>query len=234
MAISQLGGELNMRKCLTQIRLIWASLVLFFASVTQGAEHGHNLMGSHGMLVFSDNYQNLYVSHMPLYVSPHDYQIIYKLKVKEKARVQALLANGLVTLLPQVFDLQRMLDGKAFSVRAQFYQGHFERGGEVVLDTEVWFEAPILNTRLDSTAKSEHASFYALPITQDLTLLVHKIQPRPSFDAIGFIKGKGGANGRVLDCDQPSELTPESIRQQLLRCGFSTVSYIEVQDFSAN
>ena len=77
------------------------------ASTSIHADHKHHTrVGSHGMVLFTDGAE-LYASHLPLYYSPHDYQLIYTVVSQHKAKLIAYLQAGstshgnMVTLLPE-------------------------------------------------------------------------------------------------------------------------------------
>ena len=193
----------------------------------------HNLMGYHGMVVFIDKEHNLYASHLPLYVTPHNYQIIYKIETPKDSEVKQLLSSSMVTLLPAKFDLTKLVNKEKFSIAGKIFKGHFERGGVEALETEVNFQQAVLVKKVDSSFSQADASFYIEPINQKQALWVHKIQSAPSFDAIGFIdltKGKIPDNSK--NCLKPAELTTFSIESQLKKCGLSQLTYLETRDFS--
>lgn len=47
----------------------------------------------------------------------------------------------LISVLPENFDLEELIQGSQMQVKADIYNGHFERGGKVWLDNvEIRFE----------------------------------------------------------------------------------------------
>lgn len=91
----------------------------------------------HGMLLFGEN--RLYFSHLPMFHSPHDYQVILEielsgngadpksvyLKDKEATRTK------IYTFVPRPFVLPEIVQ-KQSPITGDIYRGHFERGGEVI------------------------------------------------------------------------------------------------------
>ena len=202
-------------------------------SSNQQHHQHHNLMSYHGMVVFSDKEQNLYASHLPLYVTPHNYQIIYKIETPKDSEVKKLLSASIVTLLPAKFDLTKLVNKEKFSITGKIFKGHFERGGLESLETEITFREAVLVEKVNSNFSQANTSFYIQPISQKQALWVHKIQSSPSFDAIGFIDL---TNDKALDnsksCPKPAELTPSAIKNQLKKCGLGQLTYLETRDFS--
>ncbi len=108
-----------------------------------GLAKGHNpateqaRMGMHGMLLFSDG-QALFASHLPMYHSPHDVQLVFSLTLSDKELEQRLIdllaySKTYWTIAPQKFDLTKLgqeTEGAVQAFYGDLYQGHFERGGE--------------------------------------------------------------------------------------------------------
>lgn len=195
--------------------------------------HGnHNLMGSHGMVLIYHPEEGFFVSHLPLYLTPHDYQLIYKIQVAEPEKLTDLLKNDMVTLLPANFDLSRLIVGERFSINTTFFQGHFERGGKSQFSTDMTFEKPILIKKVSPTFTSTKAVTFLAPISEQNAIFAHRIQKPPSFDAIGFVNS-ATVNDKfdTLICDKPSKLSVETIKAKLTACAKFDVKYIETQDF---
>ena len=94
----------------------------------------------HGMLMVGN--RTVYLSHLPMFHSPHDYQII--LQVNLPPQVQAAYVNDrfkthqrIYTLVPdQAFNLPtEVMEKKPFT--ATIFRGHFERGGVAILKNVV-------------------------------------------------------------------------------------------------
>lgn len=195
--------------------------------------HGnHSLMGSHGMVLIYHPEEGFFVSHLPLYRTPHDYQLIYKIQVAEPEKLADLIKNDMVTLLPANFDLSRLIAGERFSINTTFFQGHFERGGKPQFSTDMTFEKPILIKKVSPTFTAKKATTYLAPVSEQHAIFAHRIQKPPSFDAIGFVES-ATVNNKVdtLMCDKPSKLSVETIKAKLEACAKLDVKYIETQDF---
>jgi len=200
----------------------------------------HQLMGSHGMVVFQDNQQNLVVSHLPLYVSPHDYQIVYRARLannentdKNTLLIKNLFDKGMVTVLPKNFHLSKLINGDTFTVGATFFEGHFERGGKPAFNADMTFTKQILAKQIvkndHNQNNSQQSEFYITAINNNQSLYLHKIQTRPSFDAIGIIDTPKEPS---VTCKKVTELSVPHIMSMLSECGLSKPIYLETQDFS--
>lgn len=198
----------------------------------------HNLMGSHGMVLMHHPKEGFYASHMPLYSTPHNYQIIYQVHIDKPKPIINLINNGRVTLLPENFDLSRLVNGESFSINTDVYQGHFERGGKLGLTTQINFSTPILVRKLSASFQTQSATFYYLPLSETVAIFAHKIQQKPSFDAIGFINNiehklnsTSDELNRYFTCKKPLNLNQDAITTMLNNCGELNGQYIEIKDF---
>lgn len=190
----------------------------------------HERIGYHGMVVFHVPEVGYFASHLPLYVKPHDYQVIYQITFENSSEVQAYFDAGMVTILPEKFDLNLLVEGQSFSLETKIFSGHFERGGKEISSTKVSFSKPILIKQVDNTYRAEHAEFYLTPVSEKLSLAVHKIQSSPSFDAI-TLKADSAAKSTLLTCQKPESLTQQKIQTAMKNCGLLTQLYIETKDF---
>jgi hypothetical protein len=105
-------------------------------------EAQHHNMGEadkpsvHGMLIFGN--EKIYASHLPLFHTPHDYQIILELELEKTTKDQFVKDQQLhpefttYSIEPEKFILPEMIKNpKPFKVN--IYRGHFERGGVLVI-----------------------------------------------------------------------------------------------------
>ena len=175
-------------------------LVAFSATAQQlntpsSATHkSHNYIGSHGMALISLPNGDTLAYHMALYAKPHDYQLLYKLVLTDEQKTH-IKRHNFQTLLPDNFDLQRLIRGEMLAVSADLYAGHFERGGkkvarfdQVIFETQLYKnQLPARNTEA-ATHNTLHFDLISLNSqsnpSDNLTLAIHKINLRPSFDAI--------------------------------------------------
>ncbi|TMP37855.1 hypothetical protein CWB96_21790 [Pseudoalteromonas citrea] len=191
----------------------------------------HQRYGSHGMVLFTDDQENIYASHLPLYATPHDYQIIYQMVVPNKQRVLAELRQGMVTLLPSKFDLNQLVTKEVFTISAYFYAGHFERGGMQFDETNIEFHKAILVEPITHNYQSLYQVFYKAKLNDHTDLVVHKIQRPPSFDAIAVMRNVEHKQ-TMYQCNKPKVVSHVAISNALEQCGIKGIRYLETQDFT--
>lgn len=190
-----------------------------------------HLIGSHGMVLINDKQAGSFISHLPLYRSPHNYQIIYKVQLPREVPIERLVSNGMVTVLPDKFDLNRLINGESFTLNAKFFHGHFERGGQLSHTAKLTFVSAVLVKKVAPTLRNNNARLYTVAINSNKAIFAHIIQPSPSFDAIGFMPQPN--NLQDIQCAEPAKLDLATIRHQLKQCGFPEPAYIETQDFKS-
>jgi hypothetical protein len=148
----------------------------------------------HGMLMVGT--EHVYLSHLPMFHSPHDYQIILKAKTHALKIYQADKAahpeEKLYTIEPETFVLPEMVKSpKPF--KATIYRGHFERGGTPIA-TDVTFEIEevVHFAKFDPKAgKPTHASYLVFGGGTEL-FLAHVITAKPDFDQVLAIEKAQG------------------------------------------
>lgn len=154
----------------------------------------HNYMGSHGMALIALANGDTLAYHMALYAKPHNFQLLYKLALTEAQKAH-IRRHTFYTLLPDNFDLQRLIGGEKLEIGATLYAGHFERGGEKITRfNKVVFEQQLYQNPLPArnteaaTQNTLHFDLLSLDNQNNpddnLTLAIHKINLHPSFDAI--------------------------------------------------
>jgi len=209
----------------------------------------HSRIGYHGMSVFTDG-SAIFASHLPLYRQPHDFQIVYRLAFYEKGveqQIQQYLienkrrdGQAVMTLLPEQFDLNELATSQTPTLKTRFFTDHFERGGQPMLfndkkEVNVKYATPVLVEQLiiaDGEASEnagKKANWFSVSVPskpQTARLFVHKIDTKPSFDAIVLAKGceeAGAYEGNVLSVD--------ALRDAFAHCDSVEVPYADSQDF---
>lgn len=166
------------------LTIIFCALPLLLNAETP---HQHSYQGSHGMVLFAAK-DSLLVSHLPLYRPPHDYQLIYEIKLPEAEAKQVLAKLKQIkqlTLLPEDFDLRKMINATGFTVTSDIYQGHFERGGERWLTgVKTTFKRQLYKRQLPAADTSADNGYYSAFKHQGLNFMLHQIGSAPSYDHI--------------------------------------------------
>lgn len=248
---------------LLQWSLIVVALVTTFWSVSAQAEDSaashaehkdhkkHSYVGSHGMALMALPDGRFVAHHMPLYRAPHDYQMLYEVTFDQAKPVQQLLQQHMtlpdsdrnakvVSLLPEVFDLRKMIAGEAFSIPAKIFAGHFERGGKVVQEVTAHFKAPVYSRHISMVKKGADAvvsktqpfanvPFVEVPLAQGKVLAVHTINTQPSFDAVLLVNQSN--NDWQNDCHLAEQASVTALEAALAKCQQGELLYFEWRDF---
>lgn len=187
------------------LRLLALALLAASPAGAQTTPHAHAsddaTMGVHGMLVFGDS--AVYLSHLPLYRAPHDWQLVLRATVTSDAGTsvpdaraalradRAASGERVYTMEPERFPLSRLTrldEGETFRFRGTLYRGHFERGGTPIVTGAV-FEVSAVYTR--QVMNVPPPPDVALEETWILfggeegeSYLLHAIQGAPEFDQV--------------------------------------------------
>lgn len=190
----------------------------------------HGYVGIHGMVLFNHG-RNLYASHMPLYRKPHNAQIIYQIETQHDSLLKLVKNTDMVTVKPELFNLQRLINGEAMSVNVDVYNGHFEREGslqfkdiEIILSKQVY-----LRILEDISPASVEKKYDDVTLDNGGRLLVYQIQSAPSFDHILMLADTSSCPKTI----NTKTLVPEDkdLNALLDVCGSLKSVYFETQDF---
>ncbi len=172
--------------------------------------------GEHGMALFGGK-EGLYASHLPMFHAPHDYQVVLRVRLQDRAQDAALRARldgktALWTVAPEKFEIDRLAPQAADPLRAfraDLVLGHFERGGAAQYrGATVIVDKVLVYRRLSHTPSVAGAAHY-LQIGQGRQrYLVKRIDSRPDYDHIVAIAAPPGAAGVTIPkrgLDQPAD-----------------------------
>ena len=178
-------------------------LIVAFVSLVAGVVSA-DPASVHGMLIFGQ--QKTYVSHLPMYHSPHDYQLIMEEglgndEAKLKQDMQAHPEESVYTIEPKSFVLPDMVQGlKPFP--AKVYRGHFERGGVVIFTATVQPKSVVFFKKLKANEKTPATLALLLFGSKDEAYVAHHITSRPNFDQVAQVSGLSAANEIQLQRNQ--------------------------------
>tara|TARA_R110001583_G_scaffold17310_5_gene70155 strand:+ start:2916 stop:3617 length:702 start_codon:yes stop_codon:yes gene_type:complete len=172
-------------------------IVLILFSIIINAQQDYKQMSSdkpstHGMLLFGSDM--VYASHLPMFHSPHDYQIVLELELsiadkRKYIKDKKQHSNApTYTIEPERFVLPDMINNpKSFKIN--MYRGHFERGGEVILkDIFVTIKQVIYFKKFNpEEIKMATASFILFGNKKE-QFLVHQVSNKPDFEQIIEVK----------------------------------------------
>jgi hypothetical protein len=176
--------------------------------------HGHT-HGIHGMLVLGGQRTDaalrspVYVSHLPMFSSPHDFQVILRVGGEAARRYGDFVAHfgfdPIYTFEPEPFSIDELDPSAAggparTSFGGTLYRGHFERGGsKIATDVSFEVEQAIHYRRFRSEASRGRGPLRYLCFGQsDAAFLAHLVEgPPPDFDQV--LQVQVGAPGGVSD-----------------------------------
>jgi hypothetical protein len=163
--------------------------------------HGHT-HGVHGMLVLGGQRTDtalrspVYVSHLPMFSSPHDFQVILRVSGEAAKTYGDFVAHfgldPIFTFQPEPFSIDE-LDPSApggparTSFRGALFRGHFERGGsKIATDAAFEVEQAIHFRRFRSATGHDKRPLRYLCFGQpDAAHLAHLVEgPPPDFDQV--------------------------------------------------
>jgi hypothetical protein len=147
---------------------------------------------THGILIFGTS--KIYASHLPMFRTPHNYQIILELVLDAKAQ-QKFIADQkqnpqytTYTIEPEKFVLPDMVAKKG-TFKANLYRGHFERGGVKIADSiTIKIVEVVYFKKFDgNAAKQAEANFMMFGNSKE-QFAVHQISNKPDFEQILQVK----------------------------------------------
>lgn len=145
----------------------------------------------HGMLFFGK--QNIYLSHLPMFHEPHDYQAIFQVEIPPAVKTTYLNESSdapskIFTIVPEPFELPKMAKvGNTF--KAVLFKGHFERGGEAITGKFLVKISKVIQfNQLDENSAPQERYFGFAFGTSEEMFLAHEITSRPGFDQISQIE----------------------------------------------
>ncbi|AUP78024.1 hypothetical protein [Flavivirga eckloniae] len=165
--------------------------VLFSISTNaqhEHAQHSKDKPSTHGMLLFGS--EMIYASHLPMFHTPHDYQVILKLTLSNKDKASYLADkkehpnNPTYTIEPERFVLPDMVsDPKPFKIN--LYRGHFERGGVAILkNIEVTIKEVVYFKKFNPEEAKATTANYILFGNKKQQFIAHEITNKPDFEQI--------------------------------------------------
>lgn len=195
--------------------LLILAFMLFSSLGFAGHLHHQDPPSTHGMLIFGKS--KIYLSHLPMFHSPHDYQVIVEAQFSLPGQAAYLTSlNGssetVYTLVPESFVLPDLIKNpRPFT--AQIYRGHFERGGVMIAENvTVDITKVIYFKKLTSTDTKPNLGTYLLFGNNEEQFLAHAIVAKPDFDQI--LKVKTGAITAPIMVTLNSRLNSEPIKPQ--------------------
>jgi hypothetical protein len=144
------------------------------------------------MLLFGVN--KIYASHLPMFRSPNDYQVILELELDEKMKALYLEdkkqnpQETVYTLEPEQFVLPDLVKNPA-PFTANVYRGHFERGGKKIIEKITVKVAKVVYFKRFNPEEVhlDYLNFIVLGNEKE-QFMAHLISTSPDFDQIVSVK----------------------------------------------
>src|SRR4051794_3239039 len=167
-------------------------------------DHGH-VAAVHNMALVGG--QRVFLSHLPMFMSPHDAQVIVEARfVKNGKNADALYfadhashpSLSFYTVQPESFAIQELFQtGPAQPLRTTFnatvFRGHLEKGGTTVdplTDIEVQVTRVVHAHGFAGDTKSPTLTYILFGDAQEL-FMAHLISKAPDFDQIVAVTASG-------------------------------------------
>lgn len=171
-------------------------IIIFYFGLTFAQEHHTKEMqdkpSTHGMLLFGK--ENIYASHLPMFHSPHDYQIVLELELDSITKTLFTTDQeknpefATYTIEPETFVLPEMISNPRI-FKANLYRGHFERGGiKIASEITIRIKKVIYNSKFNSKEKRATNTNFILFGNQKEQFIIHQITNKPDFDQIIQVK----------------------------------------------
>ena len=203
-------------------------ILLFIYALPLLAKHQHHeYVGYHGMALMVVNDQVL-AYHLPLYVKPHDFQLLYEVELDSKLKSQ-IATQKMITILPEKFDLTLLIKGETLVLKSKVFNGHFERGGKQIFETDIMFKSQLYKNKIGHEYEREVFDMVSLDAHEPL--YIHRINTRPSFDLI--VQGHAQHKSKTISCEKVIDNGKSNVHQltQMEACVSGKSLYFEYLDF---
>jgi hypothetical protein len=176
-----------MKKLILSVLLLIGSPVF---AMDHSAHSNQDRPATHGMAVVG--HSKVYLSHLPMFHSPHDYQVILEVEFDVNSKNiydQSVTApSELYTIAPEDFVLPDMTKaGNSF--QATLFKGHFERGGEAIAENVTIKITKVLYFKKFNPGESNPAQAkYIVFGNESEQFMAHVITAKPDFDQILKLK----------------------------------------------
>lgn len=192
---------------------LFVTLFFIVLPILSNSQQKHTALTSenpstHGMLIFGKG--KIYAYHLPMFHTPHDYQIILELELEGTSKDLFVkdqrdhMDYGTYTIEPETFVLPQMI-AKGNSFMADLYRGHFERGGELLISkVKVVIKEVLFYDKFNSTQEKSASSNFILFGNEKEQFMAHLLTSKPDFDQLIEIKApfiflqKGRASVRAI------------------------------------
>lgn len=180
-------------KAIFDFKTITLLLTILFGQLSF-AQHHHmaDPPSIHGMLLFGQ--ETIYLSHLPMFHNPHDYQVLLEVEIPESVKNQYIKSiknnpsETVYTIVPESFVLPEIVKNPK-SFKAQLYKGHFERGGSPMTNAiEFKINKVLYFKKFTPDAIKPQLSSYILIGNEKEQFLIHTVVSKPDFDYVTKVR----------------------------------------------
>jgi len=162
-------------------------------------------MASHGFILLPLDQPNyVWISHKPMFTSPHDFQLTFLATITNSTIDPVPLPTNISrlahqwTLKPDRWSLNNLINGNLTSFQTELYLGDFEQTGTYLCNVTINIIRPLLTVvQLNGTAVEpyqpiRYISYLASNASTRVDkhyhfYLLHQIRVQPDFDAIAHV-----------------------------------------------
>ena len=162
-------------------------------------------ISEHGFVILPlDKINYVWLSHVPMFRSPHDFQIVLLATITNSTVTPVPLPTNISqlnnewTIVPERWSLNNLINGNITSFTAQLYLGNSEQGGTYLCNITLKIIEPLLTVAQLNVSEVE--PYQPLRYTSYLLTnssvssktfihlyLLHQIRVQPDFDAIAHV-----------------------------------------------
>jgi hypothetical protein len=150
-------------------------------------------VGVHGMVVFGSPSHRVFMSHIPMFKPPHDYQLVVEVELPDTRALPASFADGLYTFEPKPFALDALRKGELRVVEGTIFRGNFEDGGvPLVKDARVGIRRVVGTPHplVDAPPRPTVLEYIVFGSPEE-AFVVHPIGKGAAFDQIARVRAVG-------------------------------------------
>lgn len=173
--------------------LISAALLSSVIAIANTSAQEADQPAIHGMLMVGGN--TIYLSHLPMFHSPHEYQAIVEADLGEAGGTiyredrKSHPTENVYTLQPQEKFVLPVMIQNPTTFPAKIYRGHFERGGTAIAESvPVKITKVIYFKKFETNARKPAGLYYILFGNSREQFVAHLITAKPDFDQVLRVK----------------------------------------------
>ncbi len=173
----------------------------------------------------------IYAYKLTGYDKPNNIQILYKLAISDLPLIQLVRDAQFITIKPKKFNVQRLLRGEEFTVKAEVFNGDYRKDGSfsVYTDVNINFDKLLYAremTDLTDSSKTQEYEEVSYNSKSD-RFYIHKLQAAPSYEQVIHVDLIAGC----LKKFRTSSAVPKEneLLYKFINCGTVTPLYFNTE-----